>query len=563
MQTLRLFTAAPIALALVSSAHAQFDGPAPLAWRWSQNTSVAPNGAPLVIGDTIYTAIGGRVYAIDRPTGNKKWQYPTVDPIPGQFRTTPILVDGMLIAAGDNKVIYAVDPLTGAAKWNYVSPSPVFGALVAVGKFVAYATSDNKLIALEGATGTVALPAYNIYDRIQGQIAGYNNGIVFFNGKNELRNLDIVSKKANYARPIRFGQLPAGATPVLLGDTFYVSSGPYVVAVNASSGTAKWQTDTRLQLEFTPAPSANGVLVVSRNGEALVLDPLSGRPVSAMRTGPVKLGSFVAVRPSVAGTKFVVPTTNGAINLLDPTTGDLLWSYVIRPVGDLFETSSTPQGGAGGRGGGFGGQGGRGPGGGRGAGGGADQGRRITTLAASGPAVLAGSTLIVPAQDGSILAFDKDLGVDVTPPKTTQVWPTQGDVVSGLPPLQLIFRLDDEAAGVQESTIKVEIDGKEAGFTYSRDGYIQVAFSNLSNAAAPNRPLNGAAKPPIVNPTLQNGRHAVKVTVSDWLGNETTSDYSIVIDNSLAPLPLPGGEQTGQSNRPGGGGRGGFGDGGR
>ena len=189
-----------------------------------------------------------------------------------------------------------------------------------------------------------------------------------------------------------------------------------------------------------------------------------------MRSGPVKLGSFAAVRPSVAGTKFVIPTTNGAINLLDPTTGDLVWSYVVRPVGDLFESTgaSNPSGGGSGRPGG-----GR-PGGGLGGGANANQGRKITTLQASGPAVLSGQTLIVPASDGSLLAFDKDLGVDVTPPEAKQVWPTQGEVVSGLPPLQLIFRIEDEAAGIAESTIKVEIDGKEAGYTYSRDGYLTV-----------------------------------------------------------------------------------------
>ena len=560
MRTLRLLLAAPLALALAASASAQFDGPAPLAWRWSTSTSFAASGAPLVIGDTIYTAMGGRIYAIDRASGNKKWQYPAVDPIPGRFRTTPVLVDGVLIAAGDNKVVYAVDPNTGAAKWNYASPSPVFNSPVAVGKFVAYSTSDNKLVALEGATGAVALPPYSIYERIQGQIAGYGNGIVFFNGQNELRSLDIISKKANYPRPIKFGQLPAGATPVLLGETFYVSSGPYVIAVNASSGTSKWQYDTRLQLAFTPAPSADGILVVSRNGEALVLDPLSGRPTSAMRSGPVHLGCFAAVRPSVAGSKFVIPTTNGAINLLDPKTGDIIWSYVVRPVGDLYETSSsTPSGGGGRPGGGLGGGlgGGGRPG---GAGGGADKGRKITTLQASGPAVLAGQTLIVPASDGSILAFDKDLGVDVTPPESKQVWPMQGEIVSGLPPLELIFRLEDEAAGVNESTIKVQIDGQNAGYTYTRDGYVRVAFSNLANVVPPARP--GAPVPPKRNASLPNGRHAVKVTVADWLGNVSTTDYSIVIDNSLPVLPLPGNDQTGQTGGPGGsGGRGGGGAG--
>ena len=102
MRTLRLFTAVPLAFALAAAASAQFDGPAPLAWRWVQPTNAAPSGAPLVSGETIYTAIGGRVFAIDRASGNLRWRYPQVEPIDGAFRTTPVLVNGVLVAASDN-----------------------------------------------------------------------------------------------------------------------------------------------------------------------------------------------------------------------------------------------------------------------------------------------------------------------------------------------------------------------------------------------------------------------------------------------------------------------------
>lgn len=542
MRTLRLLTAAPLAFALAASASAQFDGPAPLAWRWVQPTNAAPSGAPLVVDDTIYTAIGGRVFAIDRATGNLKWRYPQVDPINGQFRTPPIMVGGTLVAAGDNKIVYAIDPTNGAAKWTYNSPSTILGSPVTVDRYAAFATSDNTLIALDGATGKPAWEPFHVFDRIQGQIASYNTGIVFFNGLNQLLNLDVVSKKPNYLRPIKFGELPPRAVPTLFGDTFYIASGPYVVAVNAASGTAKWQQNTGLQLAQAPAVSATGILVVSEDGDALVLNPLSGHPVDAMRKGPVKLGSFAAVRPSAAGTKFIVPTTNGAINLLDPSNGDLLWSFVVRPVGEIYEQSSTGV------------QPGR-PGG----GGSAGQGKLITTLQASGPAVLTGQTLLVPIRDGSILAFDKDLGVDVTPPTVKQVWPTPGDVVSGQPPLTLIYRLSDEAAGVNENTINVQIDGKDAGFTYTRDGYVQVAFSSLAGTSTTPRATGSAAdKTPKPNPILQDGRHSVVLTATDWMGNVAKQSFSIVIDNALRPLALPGSDQTGQSSGPGGkGGRGG------
>ncbi|RYG47582.1 hypothetical protein EON79_06930, partial [bacterium] len=72
MMRTRILAIGAAALAAVS-ASAQFNGPAPLAWRFLQPTTVAPSGSPLVNGDNVYTSVGGRVFAIDRISGNLKW----------------------------------------------------------------------------------------------------------------------------------------------------------------------------------------------------------------------------------------------------------------------------------------------------------------------------------------------------------------------------------------------------------------------------------------------------------------------------------------------------------
>src|SRR5579871_2412665 len=102
--------------ALVAIASAQFDGPAPVAWRWLPPSGTTANGAqttavgaPLVHGDTIYVSRGGRIYAVDRSSGNKLWQFPAEDPIRGVFPTSPVLANGVMVAVGDNKIAYGVD----------------------------------------------------------------------------------------------------------------------------------------------------------------------------------------------------------------------------------------------------------------------------------------------------------------------------------------------------------------------------------------------------------------------------------------------------------------------
>jgi outer membrane protein assembly factor BamB len=565
MQIMRSLSVALIAIA-ASAANAQFNGPAPLAWRWLSTSSVPSNGSPLVHGDTIYMSSGGRIYAVDRVTGNKKWQFPALDPIPGTFRQPPIIVNGVMVATGDNKIVYSMDPDTGAPKWTYVMSAAPLGQPIQVDKYIVQAQSDNKMVAIDPTSGQSFWKGeggdpqlYTVLDGLYGQIAASGTSILYFTSANELHSVDITTRKEDaWQRPVRFTQLDAFSQALVYGDNIYVTSGQFLIAINPLTGSPVWQTATGFETAFSPTASAKGIFVVSKDGNAMLYDLTTGMPTPGMPT-PVALGSYPATRPSAVGDKFVVPTTSGAIDLLDPSNGAILWSYVVRPMGKMYASkpsSNGQNGGPGGGGpgpggpggGGFGG--GQGPGGGFGlGGGGGGQGgvrnvntqEEITEIEASGPAVLDGQTLLVPAKDGSLLAFDKDLGVDLTPPSAKLLFPTPGDQVSGLPPLLLYFRVRDEGSGVNEKTLVIRIDGTPYDYKYKRDGSATVSFSS-----------EGKNKP------LSDGRHVITVDVSDWLNNVAHESFSLTIDNSLPAIKLPGQPAT---NPNGPGGRGGPGGG--
>jgi uncharacterized membrane protein YgcG len=152
--------------------------------------------------------------------------------------------------------------------------------------------------------------------------------------------------------------------------------------------------------------------------------------------------------------------------------------------------------------------------------------------------------LIVPAKDGSLLAFDKDNGVDLTPPVTTMEFPRPGEQVSGQPPLFLLFKIIDDASGINKDTIKVTQEGQDLDYTITKEGLILVRFS-----------LTGK------NKSLADGRRTFTVTVADWMGNVSKTDFALQIDNTLAPIKVPGSDanQNGRGGR--GGGAGGFGGG--
>lgn len=530
------------ALTLTSVAAAQFDGPAPLAWRWQQSSTTPPGGSPLVLGGTVYQSLGGRIFSLDKDTGNLRWRFPALDPMDGIFRTAPIFTAGTLIAACDNKLIVGIDPDSGQLKWSYPTPAAVYGQPVVVGKYVVAALSDNTLIALNPADGTpVWTDPYKIYEGVQGNLAVYQSDVLICTNQTKLIAFNVETQKFDWTRP--FQQLPAAPTPVVQGDRIYMTSGPFLVALNALTGLGVWEIDTRMDIAFAPALSPSGIFLVSSDGQGLIYD-VDHRLLTKK---PIDLGSSPIAKPTPVGTKFIVPTSNGGLVLVDPASGKKLWNYVIHPVDEMVTTKTGTsntggkggRGGIGGPGGGFGG--GQGPG---GFGGQNNKDTKIYYIQASSPAVLAGQTLLVPARDGSLLAFDKDLGVDLTAPTVKMLFPNAGEQVSGLPPLILLFKVEDDNSGLNKDSVKVSVDGKDLDYTYTKEGLVLVRFSMKGN-----------------NRALPDGRHTFTVTASDWMGNEGKTDFALIIDNLLPKIVLPG-EEKDKNGLGGPGGKGGFGGGG-
>ncbi len=523
MATMRFHTfllSTALLAGISATAQADFTGPAPLAWRWVQPTAVAPSGTPLVSGDIVFTAVGQRMFALDKESGNRKWQYPTVEPVQGYFRTSPIMVENVVIAAADNKTLYAVDAVTGNAKWQYLAPSAILGQPIAVGKNVAFAMTNNTMMVLDGTTGAPYWTApYKVFAGFIGGLAALGDSLVFSTSNYEMLNIDLATQKTLWRQ--KFTSLGPESTPVISGGNVYVSAGTFLISMNGSSGTGRWARNLGTPLASAPAVSPEGIFVGTRNGKAMLLDS-GGQPKTK---DLIDLGSAPLVKPSALGATFIQPTSNGALVLIDAATGKIVWNYLIRPLPGTSAQSET-QGGNSGVPGGFPGS--------RGGGGNSGSTSPILTIPAGGPAALAGNTLLILARDGSLLAFDKELGADLTPPTVKMLWPTPGDQGASQPAMEAFFKIEDEASGVNDKTLKIDVDGTPLEFTYGRDG---VAFLRISSGGK--------------NKALTDGRHVFTVTVEDWLGNVAKTSYTVLIDNALRPLLRP--QQENQPGGPGGG----------
>jgi outer membrane protein assembly factor BamB len=299
--------AVALPLTLAATASAQFDSPAPLAWRFLQPTKVPPGGAPVPNSNLVYQSIGGRVYCAYKDTGNLVWRYPQLDPIDGAFRTSPILAGGSLLATGDNSILYSIDPETGAAKWSQRIPAPSIGHPVVVGDAYVTAMSDNSLIALKVSDGTPlwSAPAgstpgssdasvYKVYDGIVGRVAASGDDVLYFTGKQTLVALNVARRAVDWQQS--FDQLPPSPQVTVTREAIYLNSGPYLIALNPAKGTARWQVDTGMQLIETPVVSETGIMVLSQDGHAQVYDQLSHRPVMRNAKGEIATTSWYSPR---------------------------------------------------------------------------------------------------------------------------------------------------------------------------------------------------------------------------------------------------------------------------
>lgn len=508
-------------LGLGALAAAQIEGPTPLAWRWSSSTSVAPSGTPTIVGDNVFVGVGGRMFCVDRITGNRKWQYPLIEPIDGVFNSSPVAVDNLVIGTATNKYVYAVDAATGELKWTYEAPANITGNPVLAGRYVVFGVEGNQLMAVNVDDGKAAWQnTERIFAGLMGSLAAYGTDVFFFNRDRELWVMKTTTKKAQ--RLAKFQSLSADAVPVISGDVLYVASGNYVVALTPTSGTPRWQTYVPQSTIFGPAVMSGSVAVGTQSGQLIILDSFGQIKSKTVREGTnvkreqmiVELNSRPIAPPSAVGKLFAIPTVNGALNLVDPEKGELVWSYLIKPLTAGMKASASNSNGV-------------------------ERGGEIVSIPAAGPAIVAGSSMYLLAMDGSLLMFDRSIGVDLTGPAVRMMWPLQGSQVgTAKGPLEIFIQITDDATGVDEKSIAITVNDAPATFTYGRDGFAILRYGQGTK-----------------NGTLRDGRTVIRVTASDWMGNTSEKSFVLTVDNTLAPLALPGG--TRPDGGAGGRGRGG------
>jgi alcohol dehydrogenase (cytochrome c) len=258
-----------------------------------RNASKEPQNWLMYSGD--YN--GHRHSSLDQiNTGNAaqlvpKWAYQTM--AGGKFETTPLVVDGIVYATGQDNRAFALDARTGRPIWQYQRALPddirpccgrVNRGLAILGDKVFLGTLDSHLIALDAKTGNViwdvaAVDYTKGYSFTLAPLVIKNMVLVGISGgEYGIRGFIDAYDASTGERKWRFYTVPAPGEPgnaTWEGDSWKIGGSPAWI-----TGTYDPETNSTFWTTGNPSPSNRGEGRAGDNlysNSLLALDPDTGR----------------------------------------------------------------------------------------------------------------------------------------------------------------------------------------------------------------------------------------------------------------------------------------------
>lgn len=284
--------------------------------RYTANAPV--QSEPVLLGDEL-TFTDGAGYTWRYEVGNQhhSWVHYGGAPI----TSAPTVTDSRVYVSSVDDVVYALDTKDGELIWRYSRPADVtrtselalFGAPspVQAGRLVLAGFSDGALVGLAADDGEVNwerrvgegrypdLIATPLVDGTDCYVGGYSEPLV---------SLDLVSLNVRWRL-----EVGSAAPPLLAGEVLYHGgTDGKLRAVDRLTGAEKWVWDSETSGALTqPQLLEAGVLVASSEGALYLVDPDSGELTWEYDPGYFLTG--ITVAPLVLGRQLVAVTNAGTI----------------------------------------------------------------------------------------------------------------------------------------------------------------------------------------------------------------------------------------------------------
>ncbi len=620
------------------SSNAQVSLPLSLDWRYTSDATAGTYSAsPLVLnapaGQRVYFSVGRKVMCVDAATGAPAsgWNAPEISSTISAPLTLLSTDDGdFIISASQGGAVTAFRATDGGRAWEVQAS----GGFSSAGPVVVQMAGGQRVVVASNSGDIIAItPAGQLDPKWKVSLGRFGNppASAMALSENGSTLCVIATDGKIYGIDVKMGRLAwgvplpnaTGVTPVIAGKNVVTAGLARIAAYEVSGGASKWTVASHGTVSASPAYRVvDGVPTLfygTTEGNFFALDARDG----SQEWKASDIASFTGA-PVVLDNMVLVGTRTGSLVALNPKSGLVLWQYRLKteriisnagggaggaggfggggrgggrggrggggfrgadtadsmPMATLqlaqddgggFDPGGGGPGGGPGGGGPGGGPGGGGPGGGPGGGGpggfggfgggfggrgGASRTQQLSkAYSITAPPAVVNGQIFVQGDNAAMYSFTSD-AIDADPPRVVEpsiAVPDDQDnltallvgggappVVPGKGPFYFAAQLDDVGSGINTKSISVTVDGtpvdaKNVDFDLS-SGILTVTLID---------PAKGGTNYP-------DGSKKIGVNVSDYAGNVFSDQFDFAVDNTVAS----------PSSRQGRGGRGRGGGGG-
>lgn len=288
--------------------------PAKLELLWDIPVTDGITSTAAIVGDHVYVgSFGGELLCVDRHNGDIIWTYLSKerekpDSFLPAFKASPTVTADAIYLGDEDGVFHAIDRKTGQGRWQFQTMGEIISSATIVGDRVLFGSYDNSLYCLNLGDGSEAWRfETDGYVNCTPAVAG---NLTFVTGCDEhLRAIDIGTGKQMFAMPLATYLI---ASPAVVADEQMLYVGTYaaeVIAVHLGEQEIKWRyKDEKREFPYhsSAAVTDEFVVVGGRDKQVHCISRQSGERVWAVATR-----GRVDSSPAVVGDRVFVGSSDG------------------------------------------------------------------------------------------------------------------------------------------------------------------------------------------------------------------------------------------------------------
>jgi len=285
-----------------------------VAWEKAYRAAVTSSPAPLG-GAVVFGARDGKVYALDRASGEKVWTHTAT----GGVGASPVVRNDAVVVADYAGTVYRLARGDGRAVWKRALREKVVSTPATDGVRVAVGTVSGNVYALSLETGRV-LWKFRTKGQIRGAIAHARD--TYFVPSHDGRLYALAEDTGTRRWALSLGG-PVSSSPASDGSVVIVGTARgEIVALEAANGARRWAVSTRGAVNSGVEIDRGRVYAGSSDGQVYCVDAASGRLVwRAETSGPI------LSKPFVGAGRVVVTSYDRRVYCFDADSGQVVDRY--------------------------------------------------------------------------------------------------------------------------------------------------------------------------------------------------------------------------------------------